>query len=78
MQIGTDAAHVMSLAVVWSVHLGISAAISQEIPYVLLGIMAVNILGKWPVEISRTREYVAFCFFKIMLFITILQCRDTY
>lgn len=60
VQIGTDVAHVTYLAVVWSVHRGISAAISQEIPYVLPEITAVTILGKWPVEISRTPEYVAF------------------
>ena len=69
VQIGTDVAHVTSLAVVWSVHLGISAAISQEIPYVLLRIMAASILGEWPVEISRTQEYVAFWFLKPCCFI---------
>ena len=50
VRIGTDVVHVTCLAVVSSVHHGINAATRQEIPYVLLRITVVTILGKWPAE----------------------------
>lgn len=50
VRIGTDVVHVTCLVAVLSVHLGISAATRQEIPYVLLRITVVTILGKWPAE----------------------------
>lgn len=60
--IGIDVVLVMYLAIVWNALLGISAVINPGIPYVLLGITAVSIFEKWPVETSRTQEYVAFLF----------------
>ena len=43
MLIGIDVALVTCLAVVWSVHLGINAVISQGILFASLGIMDVTI-----------------------------------